>query len=208
VVERTAISVGVAARLFDYLRVLTQAKKIGKTRITSSELAGYASVNPSQARRDLAGVGKFGRRGFGYTVDALLSELREVLFVQGEQRIALVGAGRLGQAIGGSPIFAEHGITIAAIFDTDPAKVGRQLGQLRVSKPAQLGEIVRQRRIAIGVLAVPAASAQQVANELVEAGVKIIFNYSEALLQLPGEILVLTSNPAAELAAALALQLG
>jgi CoA binding domain len=115
---------------------------------------------------------------------------------------------RLGQAIANSPIFAEYGVTIAAIFDNDPGRVGRQLGQVRVSNSAQLGEIVRQRPIAFGVLAVPAASAQQVADQLVEAGVEIIFNYSEALLEVPDEIIVLTSNAAAELAAAFALQLG
>ncbi len=129
----------------------------------------------------------------------------EVLITQREHKIALVGAGRLGQAIASSPIFAEQGITIAAIFDRDPAKVGGRLGELTVSDSSQLRGVVGRHKIVVGVLAVPAASAQQAASDLVESGVRIIFNYSEALLDVPPEVRVLSSNPAAQLVAALSL---
>src|SRR5207253_7598572 len=197
------LTVGVAARLSRYLQVLTQARKMGKQRISSQEIAEYTNINATQIRRDLSAFGKFGKRGVGYNIDSLLGEIRKILRTQGQHNIALIGAGRLGQAIASSPIFAEHGINIAAIFDTDPEKVGRPVGQVGVSEYTRLAEIVRDKNIIVGVLAVPADNAQQVANDLVDAGVKILFNYSEALLDVPSDVSVHTSNPAVELLYAL-----
>ncbi len=197
------LTVGVAARLSRYLQVLTQAKKMGKDRISSQEISDYTNINATQIRRDLSGFGKFGKRGVGYNIDSLLSEIRKILRTQGQHNIALVGAGRLGEAIASSPIFAEHGINIAAIFDTDPEKVGRSVGEVPVTHYARLAEVVREKNIVVGVLAVPAASAQQAADDLVAASVRIIFNYSEALLDVPADVTVHTSNPAVDLLHAL-----
>ena len=137
------LTVGVAARLSRYLQVLTQAQKMGKERISSQEIADYTNINATQIRRDLSNFGKFGKRGVGYSIDSLLSEIRKILRTQGQHNIALVGAGRLGQAIASSPIFAEHGINIAAVFDKDPDKVGRRVGN--ASGPRRIHEH-RQRR--------------------------------------------------------------
>jgi redox-sensing transcriptional repressor len=197
------LTVGVAARLSRYLQVLTQAKKMGKERISSQEISDYTNINPTQIRRDLSGFGKFGKRGVGYNIDSLLGEIRKILRTQGQHNIALVGAGRLGQAIGSSPIFAEHGINIAAVFDTDPEKLGRRVGNVEVTSYDRLAETVRDKNIIVGVIAVPASSAQRAATDLVESGVKIVFNYSEALLDVPGDVQVHTSNPAVELLYAL-----
>ena len=197
------LTVGVAARLSRYLQVLTQAKKMGMERISSQEISDYTNVNATQIRRDLSGFGKFGKRGVGYNIDSLLGEIRKILRTQGQHNIALVGAGRLGEAIASSPIFAEHGINIAAIFDTDPDKVGRRVGNVEVSPYRDLSGAVADKNIIVGVLAVPASSAQHAANDLVTAGVKIVFNYSEALLDVPGDVQVHTSNPAVELLYAL-----
>ena len=197
------LTVGVAARLSRYLQVLTQAKKMGKDRISSQEISDYTNINATQIRRDLSAFGKFGKRGVGYNIDSLLGEIRKILRTQGQHNIALVGAGRLGQAIASSSIFAEHGINIAAVFDTDESKVGGAVGNVQVSEYAQLPEIVRDKNIIVGVLAVPALSAQVAANDLVRAGVKILFNYSEALLDVPSDVQVHTSNPAVELLYAL-----
>jgi redox-sensing transcriptional repressor len=197
------LGVGVAARLSRYLQVLTQAKKMGKERISSQEISDYTNINATQIRRDLSGFGKFGKRGVGYNIDSLLGEIRRILRTQGQHNIALVGAGRLGEAIASSPIFAEHGINIAAIFDVDPDKVGRPMGNLAVSDYASLAQTVRDKNIIVGVLAVPADGAQRVADDLVGAGVRIIFNYSEALLDVPTDVQVHTSNPAVELLHAL-----
>jgi len=197
------LTVGVAARLSRYLQVLTQAKKMGKERISSQEISDYTNINATQIRRDLSAFGKFGKRGVGYNIDFLLGEIRKILRTQGQHNIALVGAGRLGQAIASSPIFAEHGINIAAIFDVDPDKVGRPMGAMDVSDYSSLAATVRDKNIIVGVLAVPADGAQRVADDLVGAGVRIIFNYSEALLDVPADVQVHTSNPAVELLHAL-----
>jgi len=197
------LTVGVAARLSRYLQVLTQARKMGKDRISSQEISDYTNVNATQIRRDLSAFGKFGKRGVGYNIDALLGEIRRILRTQGQHNIALVGAGRLGQAIAGSSIFAEHGINIAAVFDNDPDKVGRRVDGIEVTDYGALAEVVRDKNIIVGVLAVPPTSAQGAADDLVGAGVKIIFNYSEALLDVPADVAVHTSNPAVELLHAL-----
>jgi redox-sensing transcriptional repressor len=197
------LTVGVAARLSRYLQVLTQAKKMGKDRISSQEMSDYTNINATQIRRDLSAFGKFGKRGVGYNIDSLLSEIRRILRTQGQHNIVLVGAGRLGEAIASSPIFAEHGINVAAVVDTDPEKVGRTVGHVEVSEYDDLEGLVRDKNIIVGVLAVPAGSAQQAANDLVGAGLKIIFNYSEALLDVPQDVAVHTSNPAVDLLYAL-----
>ena len=197
------LTVGVAARLSRYLQVLTQAKKMGKERISSQEIADYTNINATQIRRDLSAFGKFGKRGVGYNIDSLLGEIRKILRTQGQHNIALIGAGRLGQAIASSPIFAEHGINIAAVLDTDPEKVGRPVGNVTVSEYGELAQLVHDKNIIVGVLAVPAGAAQSAADDLVDAGVKIIFNYSEALLQVPPEVTVHTSSPAVDLLYAL-----
>ena len=197
------LTVGVAARLSRYLQVLTQARKMGKERISSQEISEYTNINATQIRRDLSSFGRFGKRGVGYRTDALLDEIRQILRTQGQHNIALVGAGRLGSAIASSPIFAEHGITVAAVLDSDPDKVGQRIGDLTVSPIGDLGEIARERNIIVGVIAVPADSAQDAADALINAGAKIIFNYSEALLDVPADVTVHTSNPAVDLLYAL-----
>jgi redox-sensing transcriptional repressor len=197
------LTVGVAARLSRYLQVLTQAKKMGKERISSQEISDYTNINATQIRRDLSGFGKFGKRGVGYNIDSLLGEIRKILRTQGQHNIALVGAGRLGQAIASSPIFAEHGINIAAVFDKDPEKVGAPVGNVVVSEYSELPGAVHDKNIIVGVIAVPAIAAQSAADDLVAAGVKIVFNYSEALLETPADVTVHTSNPAVELLYAL-----
>ena len=204
-VERVSerVAVGVAARLSRYLQVLSQAKKMGKERISSQEMSDYTNINATQIRRDLSAFGKFGKRGVGYSVDGLLAEIRKILRTQGQHNIALVGAGRLGQAIASSPIFAEHGINIAAVFDKDPELVGRDIGSATVLDASKLGDVVREKSIVVGVIAVPADAAQEATDELVKADVKIIFNYSEALLGVPADVQVHTSNPAVELLHAL-----
>ncbi|MFL5899911.1 MAG: redox-sensing transcriptional repressor Rex [Solirubrobacterales bacterium] len=203
IVDGERLSLGVAARLSRYLQVLTQARKMGRETISSQELSEYTHINPTQIRRDLSGFGKFGKRGVGYNVDSLVSEIRKILRTSGQHNIALFGAGNLGQAIASSDIFADHGFQIVAMFDVDSEVVGTEVGDLRVRDFGELSEIVAEREIVVGVLAVPAAAAQSVADRLVEAGVKIIFNYSEQLLQVPPEVTVHTSSPAVDLLYAL-----
>ena len=197
------LTVGVAARLSQYLRVLTQAKKIGKERISSQEVSEYTNINATQIRRDLSGFGKFGKRGVGYNVDALSAEIRKILRTQGQHNIALFGAGRLGQAIASSTVFADHGFNIPAAFDVDPTKIGQPIGSTTVTDYSKLKEVLRERNIIVAVLAVPSEASQQIADDVVDAGVKIIFNYTDALLHVPSDVSVHTTSPAAELLHAL-----
>src|SRR5579884_3768784 len=197
------LSLGVAARLSRYLQVLTQAKKMGKETISSQELADYTHVNSTQIRRDLSGFGKFGKRGVGYNVDSLVSQIRKILHTSGQHNIALFGAGHLGTAIATSDIFADHGFRVVAMFDVDQSKVGEQIGPLTVQAKSEMRRVIDEDEIVVAVLAVPSAAAQALADELVDAGVKIIFNYSDALLQVPPEVTVHTSSPAVDLLYAL-----
>ena len=200
------LSLGVAARLSRYLQVLTQARKMGRETISSQELADYTHVNSTQIRRDLSGFGKFGKRGVGYNVDALLSQIRRILRASGQHNIALFGAGHLGQAIAGSDIFAQHGFRVVAVFDADPDKLGEPIGsdgELFVRPYDRIAETIESEGVVVGVLAVPTVAAQRVADDLVAAGVKIIFNYSEALLAVPPGVTVHTSSPAVDLLHAL-----
>ena len=201
--RRDRLSLGVAARLSRYLQVLTQAKKMGKETISSQELSDYTHVNSTQIRRDLSGFGKFGKRGVGYNVESLVTQIRKILRTAGQHNIALLGAGHLGKAIASSDIFADHGFRVVAIFDVDDAKVGTEVGNQIVRHTSELrrdrgGRGHRRRRARRS----PAAT-QGLADELVEAGVKIIFNYSESLLAVPPEVTVHTSSPAVDLLYAL-----
>jgi len=197
------LTLGVAARLSRYLQVLTQARKMGKSSISSQAISEYTGVNPTQIRRDLSGFGKFGKRGVGYDIDSLIEQIRKILRTSGTHNIALFGAGNLGQAIASSSVFGDHGFQISAIFDVSPERVGQKIGDLVVRHYDEFAGIAASEGIMVGVLAVPGEVAQQVADDLVAAGVKIIFNYSDALLSVPSDVTVHTSSPAVELLYAL-----
>src|ERR1700733_11061226 len=203
--ERPAdkVGLGVAARLSRYLMVLTQARKMGKETISSQELADFTDVNSTQIRRDLSGFGKFGKRGVGYNVESLVTQIRKILRTSGQHNIALFGAGHLGTAIATSDIFADHGFRVVAIFDVDQGKVGTRIGTLAVRHNSDLRDLIDDEDIVVAVLAVPSSAAQKLADDLVDAGVKIIFNYSDALLLVPPEVTVHTSSPAVDLLYAL-----
>ncbi len=194
---------GVAARLSRYLMVLTQARKRGDATISSQALADYTHVNSTQIRRDLSGFGKFGKRGVGYNVESLITEIRQILRTSEQHNIALFGAGNLGTAIAGSDIFADHGFDVVALFDTDSSKVGSRVGKLVVLHYDAMRALVAEQDVVVAVLAVPPAVAQAVADDLIGAGVRVIFNYSDALLQAPPEVTVHSSSPAVDLLYAL-----
>lgn len=197
------LTLGVAARLSTYLRVLTQSRKQGLESISSQEISEYANVNPTQVRRDLSAFGKFGKRGVGYNVVSLISQIQDILNTGGEHNIALVGAGHLGSAIVTSSIFKEHGFRIVAVFDSDPDKVGSALGELTVEPASSIGARCRELGVVLGVIAVPPEAAQAAAEALAGGGVDILFNYTEALLDVPATVTVHTINPAEEMLYAL-----
>lgn len=197
------LSLGQAARLSRYLQILTQTSKAGRNNISSKVLSEHSGVNPTQIRRDLAAFGKFGKRGVGYDVDYLKGQIKEILHTSGQHNIALLGCGNLGIAIASSNVFADHGFRISALFETDPVKVGQKVGDLVVQHISEIVETVKDRNIIVGVLAVPPKAAPAAANALIDANVKIIFNYSEALLDTPPGVTVHSMSPAGELLYAL-----
>jgi redox-sensing transcriptional repressor len=132
-----------------------------------------------------------------------VTEIQRILRIAGQHNIALFGAGHLGRAIASSDVFADHGFQIVAIFDTDPAKIGTPIGPLNIRPVTDLGLAVQEEDIVVGVIAVPTGAAQGITDDLVRAGVKIIFNYSEALLNVPTDVTVHTSSPAVDLLYAL-----
>src|ERR687884_909479 len=145
------LSLGVAARLSRFLQVLTQARKMGKQTISSQELADSPHATSTQIRRDLSGFGKFGKRGVGYNVESLVSQIRKILRTSGQHNIALFGAGHLGRAIASSDIFADHGFNVVAIFDTDPDKVGERVGPATVRPLSDLKQVVDEEDVVVGV---------------------------------------------------------
>src|SRR3712207_6615662 len=141
------LSLGVAARLSRYLQVLTQARKMGKETISSQELSEYTHIKSTQIRRDLSGLGKFGKRGVGYHVESLVSQIRNILLTSGQHNIALFGAGYLGLAIASSDIFADHGFRVVAIFDSAPEKIGQKVGSVSIRHPDDLQQVVDEEDI-------------------------------------------------------------
>lgn len=197
------LGVGQAERLSRYLQTLTQARKMGRETMSSQELSAHTHVNSTQIRRDLSGFGRFGKRGVGYDVEELVVKIRSILHTSQHVGILLLGAGHLGRAIAGSDVFADHGFEIVAVLDNDPAKIGTPIGDLTIGDVRYLADAVRTNEIVVGVIASPAKAAQSLADELVDAGVQIIFNYSGTLLRTPAGVTVHTSSPAVDLLHAL-----
>jgi redox-sensing transcriptional repressor len=192
-VER--LSLGVAARLSRYLQVLTQAKKMGKDTISSQELSDYTHVNSTQIRRDLSGFGKFGKRGVGYNVDSLVSQIRKILRTAGQHNIALFGAGQPRPRDRLERHLRRPRLPDGRDLRRRPGEDRLDVGGQKVRPIENLEQIVRDEDIVVGVLAVPGRRRAGPRRQLVAAGVKIIFNYSEALLQVPPEVTVHTSSP-------------
>lgn len=177
-----------ATRLSTYLRILkTSAGKRVKT-ISSGALAAKINSNSAQVRRDLAYFGQFGRPGIGYDVEKLKKEITKILGLDRRWRCALVGAGNLGAALFAYRSFYKEGFEIKAIFDNDPAKVGRKWGCRQIEDPSRIPAVVKQRKIEIGIVAVPAEAAQDVTDKLIRSGIKAILNFAPVKLAVPGDV--------------------
>jgi redox-sensing transcriptional repressor len=190
---------GVIERLPAYLNVLLQLRVLGEPTVSSARLGELARVNPAQIRRDLTHFGSFGRRGIGYDVPTLIDRIQHILGSDRTHRLALVGAGNLGSAIASYGGLSKHGFIVSAIFDTDPAKIGGMVGDLVVQDIEELESTVRGQGIAIGVLAVPPEAAQQVADRLAAAGVRVLLNYTPVMVQVPDGVTIHNTDPVQEL---------
>jgi len=189
----------VIGRLPLYLRALTQLAVEGRRVTSSQELSEKLGFSSAQIRKDLSYFGEFGKQGTGYEIEFLENALREILQVDRVWNMALVGAGDLGHALANYDGFELRGFRITAIFDSAPAKIGVMLGNWRVLPMDTLRETVRAQKIYLAIIAVPAAAAQAVADELVQGGVRAILNYAPTTLSVPPQIKVFHIDPVAGL---------
>lgn len=190
---------GVIERLPGYLNVLMQLRGDGDRTVSSARLGELSRVNPAQIRRDLSYFGSFGRKGVGYDVDALADRIQRILGADHAHRIVLVGAGNLGSAIASYGGLRQHGFIVTAILDSDPAKIGRRIGDVAVRGMDELDAVVRGQRISIGVLAVPPDAAQQVTDRLAAAGIRVVLNYTPVVVQVPPQVTLHNTDPVQEL---------
>ncbi|MGN6607931.1 MAG: redox-sensing transcriptional repressor Rex [Jatrophihabitans sp.] len=194
-----AIPEATVARLATYLRVLTNGDETPIGTVSSDELALAAGVNSATLRKDLSFLGSNGIRGVGYDVATLVERLSRTLGLTEHRPVALIGLGNLGQALAGYGGFASRGFRIAALIDVDPNRVGTVVRGLRVRHLDEFPAVVAECRIAIAVLAVPAAAAQEVCDRVVACGVSSILNFAPAVVSVPGHVDVRKVDLAAEL---------
>ena len=169
-------------RLPVYLRALVETAGSGTATVSSEELAEAAGVSSAKVRKDLSHLGSYGTRGVGYDVAYLIHQIRRELGLTQDWAIVIAGIGNLGHALANYRGFAERGFRIAALVDEDPEKVGERVGELTIRHVDELSRLVSEFDIAIGVIATPAGAVQEVADRLVEAGIRSILNFAPAMI--------------------------
>lgn len=189
----------VIGRLPLYLRALTRLKQENKEVTSSHELGKRLDISSAQIRKDLSHFGGFGKQGTGYQIEYLIDKLRQVLQVNQEWDVAVVGAGNLGSAISQYRGFNHRGFRIACVFDADPEKIGQEVANFVVQPLDKMQTTIRERKIRIAMLAVPAEYAQDVANQLVDAGVRAILNYAPINISVPENVQVQYIDPVSHL---------
>jgi redox-sensing transcriptional repressor len=186
-------------RLSLYLRFLEEFEARGLATISSEELAARGGTTSAQVRKDLSFFGSFGKRGLGYSVPELASRLRRILGLERQWRVIIIGAGKIGAALAQYHGFLQRGFHITAVYDNDPAKIGKQVDGFLIRSVHTLPEDNRRNPADIAVITVPAHAAQEVADLVVRAGIKAIMNFAPQQLQLPDHIALKTVNMAMEL---------
>ncbi len=185
---RTRIPDATVARLPLYRRSLLDLLRRHVATVSSEVLAEMAGVNAAKVRKDLSYLGSYGTRGVGYDVQFLLFEIERKLGLTDESPVVVVGLGNLGQALANYGGFSERGFPIVALIDADPAKTGQQIGGLAIEPLERMEGVIAERGIAVGIIATPAAAAQEVADRLVAAGVRSILNFAPAVITVPDGI--------------------
>jgi len=189
----------VIGRLPIYLRALTQLLQQGQEITSSHELGQRLGISSAQIRKDLSHFGEFGKQGTGYQISHLQAQLKQILQVDREWPMIVIGAGDLGRAIAHYAGFVERGFRVVGVFDNDPNKIGTGSGALKVRNVDEIGDFVRQHKIRIAMLAVPAAYAQGICDTLVKAGVRAILNYAPITLTVPDDVHVQYIDPVTHL---------
>lgn len=188
-------------RLSLYLSFLEEIEARGVATTSSDDLAHLGGTTSAQVRKDLSFFGSFGKRGLGYSVPELSSRLREILGLGRQWRVCIVGAGKIGAALARYAGFAERGFTVSGVYDNDPAKIGTRWGSLIVSDESHLEHDIAANNYQIAVLAVPADTAQKLAERVVQAGIKGILNFAPVQINVPTDVALRAVNMAMELEA-------
>ncbi len=189
--NKTKIPAATILRLSIYHRYLQHLLKDGTEVVSSAELANHTNVNPAQLRKDLSYFGRFGVRGVGYDVSRLIGQIRNILGLEKEWNMALIGAGNIGRALLQHKQFESQGYRFVAALDKDPRKVGEEIAPGLVVSPIEiLDEIMRTKEVDLAVIAVPASEAQWVAEQVVAAGIKGILNFAPVRLKVPKDVAV------------------
>jgi redox-sensing transcriptional repressor len=189
----------VIGRLPVYLRSLQRMHNEGRQVTSSQELGERLGISAAQIRKDLSQFGEFGKQGTGYNIEYLAKQIQEILHVDRVWDVALVGAGDMGHALASYNGFNHRGFEIKVIFDNDPEKIGTEISHFTVLDSANLKEVIQKEGYQVAMLAVPAAVAQDVVNELVEAGIKAVLNYAPVNLNVPLGVHVQHIDPAIHL---------
>ena len=186
-------------RLSLYLSFLEGIERQGVKTISSDELARLGGTTSAQVRKDLSLFGSFGKRGLGYAVPELSSKLREILGLEKQWRVVIIGAGKIGAALARYRGFAERGFLVTAVYDADETKIGKKWESLTVRPVAELEKDASKQEFDIAVVATPAENAQSVVKQIVRAGIKAILNFAPIQLSVPNDVTVRTVNMAMEL---------
>lgn len=188
--EEKEISQAVIGRLPRYFRYLEELRSAGVERISSQELSSLMKVTASQIRQDFNNFGGFGQQGYGYNVQYLYEEISKILGLDQTHRFIIIGAGNLGQALGGYLNFERRGFIFSGIFDQNPDLIGKELRGRKVMAMEELEDFVKEQNIDIAVLTIPKTGAVAVADRLVKVGIKAIWNFAHVDLNVPPEIQV------------------
>jgi redox-sensing transcriptional repressor len=189
----------VVGRLPLYLRALQRMMQDGRQVTSSQELGERLGISAAQIRKDLSQFGEFGKQGTGYHIDYLVEQLRQILKVDRDWNVVVVGAGDIGSAVARYKGFANRGFCVCRVFDSDPEKIGQQVGEFTVQDSREMVAEIRKAGIQVAMIAVPASHGQEVADMLVEAGVKAILNYAPLSLNVPPGVHVQYIDPAIHL---------
>lgn len=184
------ISEAVVRRLPVYLRFLNELSRRNVQMVSSQDLGQKLDLNPAQIRKDLAYFGEFGKKGIGYDVAYLIEKIRQILKLDQTIPVALVGAGNLGRALCNYNAYLKDNMKIVAVFDSVMEKIGGKINNLTVLPMAALGETIREYKVRIGIITVPATEAQLVANQFVQAGIEAILNFAPVIIKVPDEVRV------------------
>jgi redox-sensing transcriptional repressor len=189
----------IIGRLPVYLRALQQLSEKGILTTSSQELGEIIGISAAQIRKDISQFGEFGKQGTGYSVPFLVERLRDILKVDRVWEVVIVGMGDIGHALARYHGFTNRGFHINMVFDNDPQKIGQKVGEYEIQDTATLAEKLKQHKIKVAMLTVPATVAQEMTDQLVKAGVKAILNYAPTSLNVPGNVRVQYIDPATHL---------